>query len=306
MSCSKCTCQCGKKQHPKCGGIILERGPPGKDGANGTNGAQGPQGPPGPGGGGSQGPQGAQGPQGPPGAQGPPGTGAQGSQGPPGVQGPSGPQGPPGTGAQGPQGSPGAQGPQGPGGTGPQGAQGAPGAQGPQGLPGAQGPPGTGAQGPQGPQGAAGEAGILGWAEFFQDTAQGPINAGNIVSFAGGINSPKITLLTSQVTNLGNGGIVTLDDIGTYQVIWNFTLSTTASSQIVLGANQFSLAPLAYTMTGRSAPNTQNTGNHLIQTTTANNVLSIAMGAGNNNPVTIVNTETNNILPNSIVILQVA
>ena len=229
-----------------------ETGPIGPQGPTGETGLVGPQGPAGVAG--PVGPQGPTGEAGPVGPQGPAGeTGATGPQGPAGVAGPAGPQGPAGeTGPVGPQGPAGEVGP-----IGPQGPIGETGPVGPQGP--------AGVAGPVGPQGPAG--GLLNYADFF--ALMPPDNAttvapGTDVSFPqDGPNSG------SGITRSGPGTF-TLGEIGTYLVL--FQVSVTEEGQLLLTLNG---ADLAYTVSGRETGTSQIVGMAMVETTTADSVLTV-------------------------------
>ena len=266
-------------------------GPRGPIGPQGIPGARGPVGPQGPEGViGPVGPQGPTGETGPIGPQGPAGeTGPVGPQGPAGVAGPVGPQGPTGeagpVGPQGPAGETGATGPQGPAGVagpaGPQGPAGETGPVGPQGPAGEVGPIGpqgpigeTGPVGPQGPAGVAGPVGpqgpaggLLNYADFF--ALMPPDNAttvapGTDVSFPqDGPNSG------SGITRSGPSTF-TLGEIGTYLVL--FQVSVTEEGQLILTLNG---ADLAYTVAGRETGTSQIVGMAMVETTTADSVLTV-------------------------------
>ena len=292
-------CQCPPGPRGPAGpqGIPGPRGPQGAQGAEGPAGPigrqgpvgeAGPVGPQGPAGvAGPAGPQGPAGLQGPVGPQGPTGeTGAMGPQGPAGVAGPAGPQGPVGAtgpiGPQGPVGPAGAVGPQGPAGetgpAGPQGPVGATGPIGPQGPVGATGPQGPiGETGPAGPQGPAGT--VLAFADFYalmppDNTAA--VAPGTDVSFP----QDGPTSGTSIVRS--GAGSFTLTDIGTYQVL--FQVSVTEAGQLVLTLNG---AELPYTVVGRATGTSQLVGMALVTTTGANSVLTVRNPEGTADALTV-------------------
>ena len=241
----------------------------------------GPQGPVGP-----QGPQGLQGPIGPQGPQGI--AGEIGSQGPIGPQGPTGAQGPIGaTGPQGevgPQGPAGAVGPQGPQGeVGPQGPAGAVGPQGPQGEVGPQGP--AGAVGPQGPQGEVGPQGpqgvpgtVLGYADFYAlmpgDNAA-PVATGADVAF------PQDGPADGTITRASDTAF-TLGEVGVYKV--DFIVGVTEAGQLILTLNG---ADLPYTVVGRATGTSQIVGTALVETVTADSVLTVRNPEGTAEALTI-------------------
>ena len=250
--------------------------------ANCPPGPMGPMGPQGPvGETGPIGPQGPIGETGPAGPQGPIGeTGPIGPQGPIGETGPIGPQGPIGetgpAGPQGPIGETGPVGPQGPiGETGPAGPQGPIGETGPVGP---QGPVGeTGPVGPQGPIGETGPQGIPGGVLNFADfyALMPPDNAttvapGTDVSFPqnGPISSTDLTRLSDSSFNLA--------EIGTYQVFFNVPVDE--AGQLILTLNG---EDLDYTVAGRAAGASQITGMAIIETTTADSILTVRNPAGN-------------------------
>lgn len=235
--------------------------PPGPIGPIGPQGPQGPRGYTG-----LTGPRGVAGEAGPVGPQGPAGeVGPVGPQGPAGEAGPVGPQGPAGeTGPAGPQGPAGEVGP-----VGPQGPAGEAGPVGPQGP--------AGEAGPVGPQGPAG--GLLGYADFY--ALMPPDNAATV--------APGTDVSFPQNGPIGGTGIAratedsfTLSDIGTYQVM--FEVSVDEPGQLVLTLNG---VELPYTVVGRATGTSQIVGMALVNTTSAESVLTVRNPEGTATALTV-------------------
>lgn len=165
------------------------------------------------------------------------------------VPGPQGPIGP-----RGPQGIPGAVGPQGPQGiAGPQGATGAVGATGPQGP--------VGATGPQGPAG-----GVIAFADFY---ALMPSDNPTAITAGADIAFPQQAAIGgTSITRVSDSSFA-LVEAGTYQVI--FTAAAAEAGQLVLTVNG---TEVPYTVTGRSAVNSQITGVSII-TAAAGSVITV-------------------------------
>ena len=223
-------------------------------------------------------PPGPQGPVGPVGPQGPRGyTGLTGPRGTAGEAGPVGPQGPAGeVGPAGPQGPAGETGPIGP--QGPAGVAGPVGPQGPAGEVGPVGPQGpAGETGPVGPQGPAG--GLLGYADFY--ALMPPDNAATV--------APGTDVSFPQNGPIGGTGIAratedsfTLSDIGTYQVM--FEVSVDEPGQLVLTLNG---VELPYTVVGRTTGTSQIVGMALVNTTSAESVLTVRNPEGTATALTV-------------------
>jgi hypothetical protein len=214
------------------------------------------------------GPLGTRGPAGPAGK-----TGAQGAKG---SSGPAGPVGPKGSdGSSGPAGLQGQPGPIGP--KGDTGAAGAAGATGPQGAVGPTGPRGaagtTGAQGPAGPAG-----GISQFAEFF--ALMPPDNAATVAPGTD-VDFPQDGPTSSDIFRTGPSTF-DLPEIGTYRVAFN--VSVDEAGQLLLTLNG---ADLPYTVTGRATGTSLVTGESLVQTITADSVLTVRNPAGNATALTI-------------------
>ena len=167
-------------------------------------------------------------------------------------------------------------GPAGP--VGPQGIQGEVGPAGPVGPQGIQGE--VGPAGPQGIQGEVGPAGgVLGYADFYAlmpgDNAA-TVAPGTDVSFPqDGPNSG---------TGIARSGAdsFTLGEIGVYQVL--FQVSVTEAGQLILTLNG---EDLAYTVAGRAAGTSQIVGMALVETTTADSVLTVRNPEGTAAALTI-------------------
>ena len=163
----------------------------------------------------------------------------------------------------------------------PPGPQGPQGIQGPVGPAGPQGPVGPqGAVGPQGPQGEPGPAGgVLGFADFYAlmpTDNPDPIAAGADVSFPQ--NGP--TSATS-ITRTSDSSF-TLADPGVYQVL--FQVSAAEAGQLVLTLNG---AELPYTVVGRETGATQIVGIALVETTTADALLTVRNPEGTGGSLTL-------------------
>ncbi len=143
------------------------------------------------------------------------------------------------------------------------------GSQGPRGPQGPQGPQGeTGAVGPQGPQSEQGPAGgVLNFADFYAlmppDNAT-TVSPGTDVSFPqdGPTSGSDITRTSATAFNLG--------PIGTYQVL--FQVSVDEAGQLVLTLNG---EDLAYTVSGRATGTSQIVGMAIVETTSANSILTV-------------------------------
>ncbi len=199
----------------------------------------------------------------PPGPPGPAGaTGATGAQGPIGPQGP--------IGATGPQGPVGPAGPQGE--TGPQGPVGATGATG------ATGPTGaTGATGPAGPAGPAG--GIADFAEFY---ALMPADNADAIAPGEDVAFPQDGAISGTGIARASDTSFTLNDAGVYEIKFNATAAEAGQLVLTLDGTE-----LPYTVTGRSATDSQITGFALVTTTAAGSVLTVRNPATNTTSLTL-------------------
>jgi hypothetical protein len=171
------------------------------------------------------------------------------------------------TGATGSTGAVGPTGPTGAGSTGPTGATGSTGATGP-----------TGSTGATGPTGTAG--GVLDFADFY--SLMPPDNAATVapgtdVQFAQ--NGPAST--TAQINHISPSAF-SLGAIGVYQVM--FQVSVNEPGQLVLTLNS---AELAYTVVGRATGTNQIVGMAVVQTTTANSILTVRNPAGESTALSI-------------------
>ena len=151
------------------------------------------------------------------------------------------------------------------------------------GVTGATGPIGsTGSQGeigPTGPQGIPGTSGVIDYADFY--ALMPPDNAATVapgtdVSFPqdGEIIGTDITRATSTS--------FTLTEIGTYQVI--FQVSISEAGQLALTLNG---AELAYTVVGRATGTDQIVEMAIVTTTSVNSVLTVRNPADNAAALTI-------------------
>jgi hypothetical protein len=199
--------------------------------------------------------------------------------------------------------------------TGAAGATGATGANGATGLPGsatltgATGPAGAGATGATG---AAGIGGVLGFAEFWQSGAQpGSLAAGQPVTFTNTAvgPTPGISKADAQVTNLAGGAagsVITLANVGTYEVTWIFVPAADGGTQLALGPTQVALVIQPYTMAGRTVGATQIIGNALITTTTPSSALCVIAATGNTAALQSATAGTTNTASTSVTIKQIA
>ncbi len=134
-----------------------------------------------------------------------------------------------------------------------------------------------GETGPVGPQGPAG--GVLGYADFYalmspdNTTAIAP---GTDVSFPqDGPNSG------TGIVRSGDSSFI-LPEIGAYQVL--FQASVTEAGQLILTLNG---ADLPYTVAGREAGTSQIVGMAIVETTTANSVLTVRNPEGTAEALTL-------------------
>ena len=204
------------------------------------------------------------------------------------VAGPSGADGTAGSaGAQGEQGAAGESGPQGS--TGPQGAQGA---TGPRGSDGARGPAGaTGSQGasgpagvqgipgPQGLQGPRGEAATIDAALFY---ALMPSDNAATVAVGSAVQFPQDGPTTTADITRDSASEITLGTPGVYRV--SVQVSVTEAGQLVLVLDG---TELAYTVVGRATGTSQITMATLVETISANQVLSVVNPTGSATALTI-------------------
>jgi hypothetical protein len=200
--------------------------------------------------------------------------------GPRGVAGPRGATGK--TGARGATGTAGASGAPGP--VGPKGDVGAVGAAGPQGPAGSKGD--TGAQGPAGPKGDTGDAGAAGpaglpgppgpagadavsnFAEFY--ALMPPDNAATVAPGTD-VDFPQDGPQASSANILRAGpGSFDLAVVGTYRVAFSVPVDEAGQLELTLNG-----VPLAYTVTGRATGTSPIAGEALVQTTTANEILTV-------------------------------
>ncbi len=162
---------------------------------------------------------------------------------------------------------------------GPQGAEGARGSTGADGTPGPQGDPGrTGPQGDPGPTGRTGPAGTTEFAEFF--ALMPPDNAATVAPGTD-VDFPQDGPSSGTITRTGPDTF-DLAEIGTYRVAFNVSVSE--AGQLILTLDG---ADLAYTVTGRATGTSQITGESLVETTSANSILTVRNPAGNSTALTI-------------------
>ena len=146
---------------------------------------------------------------------------------------------------------------------------------GPQGPVGPQGPAGdTGARGPQWLPG-----GVLSYADFYAlmpPDNSATVAPGTDVSFPqnGPIANTNIGRLGTSSFNLG--------PVGAYQIL--FQVSVTEAGQLILTLNG---ADLAYTVAGRDTGSSQIVGMAIVETTTANSVLTVRNPEGTAAALTI-------------------
>lgn len=169
--------------------------------------------------------------------------------------------------------------------TGPAGVAGTPGAAG---LTGATGPAGAvGTPGPAGPSGASGPAGPAGtpgadavseYAEFF---ALAPPDNAATVAPGTDVSFPQDGPSSGTIVRTGPSTI-SLPDIGVYRV--SFSVPVSEAGQLIVTLDG---ADLAYTVAGRATGTTAITGESLVQTTTANSLLTVRNPAGNATALTI-------------------
>jgi hypothetical protein len=227
------------------------------------------------------GPRGVAGPRGATGKRGARGaTGAAGASGAPGAVGPKGDVGAPGAaGPQGPAGSKGDTGAAGSAGTqgppGPKGDTGDAGAAGPVGPPGAAGP-----VGPPGPTGPAGADAVSSFAEFY--ALMPPDNAATVAPGTD-VDFPQDGPQdgTANIARTGPGSFL-LSAVGIYRV--DFSVPVDEAGQLELTLNG---AQLAYSVTGRATGTTPIAGEALVQTTGANEVLTVRNPASESTALTI-------------------
>ena len=206
--------------------------------------------------------------------------GPMGPQGPQGETGPMGPQGPQGeAGPIGPQGLQGEAGPMGPQGL--QGEAGQIGPQGPQGETGAIGPQGdTGPMGPQGPQGEPGASGgVLNYADFY---ALMPPNNSVTVAPGADVEFPQDGPNSNGGINRAGNSSFTLSEIGTYQILFQVSVSEAGQLVLTLNGNQ-----LDYTVAGRATGTAQIVGMVIIETTAINSALTVRNPQDNTTALTI-------------------
>ncbi|MDB5254663.1 MAG: Collagen triple helix repeat protein [Candidatus Nomurabacteria bacterium] len=264
---------------------------------------------------GSAGPTGSTGTQGVSGGRG--SDGAAGSNGIPGATGATGNTGTDGTpGSDGIPGSIGLTGITGE--TGAQGNIGATGAKGDIGNTGLAGNPGTagaiGTSGSNGTNGSNGAAGIIGTTGLTGDTGPaGTTGATGLTGLAGtngAVSSALYVRYGSQPATVGagqpftysttilsttgitsatavfnppftaSGTIFTLTNIGRYEIQYQMSYPTDGGIVLYAGSSLATMAPITYSMVGKS-PDTPVNGNVIIQTTAVNSVVSVNAAAGN-------------------------
>lgn len=199
-----------------------------------------------------------------------------------GLQGPAGPQGEQGVaGEPGAAGAPGPVGPRGSDGArGTTGARGATGATGPADAPGAAGPEGPqGEQGIQGIQGIAGADGSIEAALFY---ALMPGDNAATVAVGGSVSFPQDGPATSADIVRSTDSVITLSTPGVYRV--SVQVSVDEAGQLVLALDG---VELPYTVAGRATGTNQITIITLVESTLANQTLSVRNPAGNSTALTI-------------------
>jgi hypothetical protein len=214
-----------------------------------------------------------------------------------------------GQGSVGVQGATGLQGPEGAasatGATGPPGTQGATGSQGPAGS--------QGASGSQGATGAAGGSSSLGSAMFATLGSQpAPVAAAEPFTYSavGSISSSNITASTDIFNPpfSASGTVFTLVNIGRYQITWQMSYPTDDGVCLYFGSSIAAMAPLPYTMVGKTAATEdQVSGNVIIVTTTTSSFLAVVAAAGNGSAIDIPpDSSTTNASSTTVSIVQIA
>ena len=211
-------------------------------------------------------------------------TGLTGLTGPIGITGPIGL-----TGSQGATGSAGSTGATGSAGsTGATGSAGATGATGSAGAAGSAGSTGsvgaTGATGPAGAAGAAGASGVIASAQYVQLGSQpATVGAGQPFTYSTTVLSTTGITSATAVFNppfTAAGTVFTLANAGRYEVAYKMTYPTDGGVELYLGTTLAGMAPLPYTMIGKTPDGTVS-GNVIIETTSPNELLSVNAAAGN-------------------------
>jgi collagen type VII alpha len=222
-------------------------------------------------------------------------VGATGNTGTTGVTGATGAVGSVGaTGSIGATGSVGANGSNGS--TGAAGTNGATGSAGTNGSTGATGA--AGATGPAGATGATGPAGTIASALYVQLGSQpATIGPGQPFTYSTTIlSTPGITASTAVFNPpfTANGTIFTLANIGRYEIHYQMTYPTDGGVVLYFGSAVATMAPLAYTMIGKT-PDSAVSGSVIIQTTSTNSFVSVNAAPGNAAAIGIPpNTSTTN------------
>ena len=147
---------------------------------------------------------------------------------------------------------------------------------GPTGERGPQGPPGEdGQQGPPGPQGAPAPAE---YAEFY---ALVPPDNASTVAPGVPVNFPQNGPSAGGILRTSNSSFE-LPDAGIYRVAFSVPVTEAGQLQLALDLN-----PLAYTTTGRATGTSTIAGESLVETTQADQSLSVMNPAGNPTALTI-------------------
>ncbi len=140
----------------------------------------------------------------------------------------------------------------------------------------------AGPQGPAGPTGNAGPAGpaggVIAFADFF--ALMPPDNAATVAPGTD-VSFPQDGPTSGGIFRVGSSAFQ-LSSIGVYQVI--FQVSVSEAGQLILTLNG---ADLAYTVVGRATGTSQIIGMALVETTTADSILTVRNPAGNAIALTI-------------------
>ena len=134
------------------------------------------------------------------------------------------------------------------------------------------------------------------------------VGAGQPFTYSTTILSSPFVVVSTEINPpfTTSGTLFQLVNIGIYEVNYQMTYPTDGGVVLYFGTTILAMAPLSYTMIGKS-PNGQAFGSVIIVTTTPNSFLSVNAAAGNSAAIGIPpNSSTTNMSSTTVSIKQLA
>jgi hypothetical protein len=160
-----------------------------------------------------------------------------------------------------------------------------------------------------GPPGPMGPAGVIPSAQYVQLGVQpAAIAAGQPFTYSTAILTSTVITATTAVFNppfTASGTVFTLANAGRYEINYQMTYPTNGGVVIYLGSTIAGMAPLAYSMIGKT-PDGAVSGSVIVETTAPNFFLSINAAPGNATAISILpNSSTTNQTATTVSIKQI-